>query len=273
MDKVSTRSSPGRDATIDAYTAERPSRPAPTGTVQNESRVSTKGARSFGGGRPSAIGHSRGGATEADKHREPQGDRCAGRSRPLHRQSDRRRIRMRRNSLSGDQRAGGGFLAGFVMRLVLVVLMCASAGVITTVQATPAAAAECSGSSCNGQDPQAKGCSSGASSVQGAAFWEASFSVELRHSPTCSARWTRLTVDDYLPTCCYAIRISIDRDLRTTYGWYRFATYQKKVASGLEGAFWTPMVQNSSDDRHRSCYRLEAMDGSWTGSWRCTGWY
>lgn len=180
---------------------------------------------------------------------------------------------MERNSLSRGRTANRGLVARIVVRLVLVAAMFIGAGAVTVGQATPAAAAGCSGSGCNGKDPQAQGCSSGASSVSGAAIWASSFSVELRNSPACGARWTRLTVDDYLPTCCLAIRISVDRDLWTPYGWSRTNTYQKKVGSGLEGAFWTPMVLNNGSDRHRSCYRFEAMDGSYTGSWSCTGWY
>lgn len=66
--------------------------------------------------------------------------------------------------------------------------------------ATPgvAAAATCSGSSCNGQSPETTGCAASATTLQtvyiryngaGAAIGK----VELRSSSTCKTRWSRVT--------------------------------------------------------------------------------
>ncbi|MEU7997061.1 DUF2690 domain-containing protein [Micromonospora sp. NPDC049060] len=129
--------------------------------------------------------------------------------------------------------------------------------------ASPALAA-CSGSSCNGKDPNANGCT--ATTPSGAAFWHSSYSVEMRRSSNCAAIWTRVTIDDYLPTCCLSISISIERQLYTPYGYSRTHYYTKEVGAGLEGSWWTVMTQNTSDDRHRSCERIG------TSAWDCTAW-
>jgi hypothetical protein len=147
--------------------------------------------------------------------------------------------------------------------LTLLVLLLSCLAVAVTAQ--PAAAALCYGSTCNGKDPNAQGCS--AVNVVATEVWSDSFSVAMRYSSGCAARWTRMIIDDYLRTCCIPAYISIERQLWTPYGDKRTHYYVKKIGAGLEGSFWTPMVQNSSDDRARSCYEF----GDSTPD-NCSGW-
>ncbi len=49
----------------------------------------------------------------------------------------------------------------------------------------------CSGNGCNGKDPVATGCASGAYTVQTAVF--SNSNVELRYSPTCKTNWGLVT--------------------------------------------------------------------------------
>jgi hypothetical protein len=91
----------------------------------------------------------------------------------------------------------------------------------------------------------------------------------MRDSSTCSARWVRLVIDDYLPTCCVGIRISIESQRYYAGNWIAADYREQLVGAGLEGSFWTPMIANLSDDRARVCHRLETSNPSWT----CSGWY
>lgn len=146
---------------------------------------------------------------------------------------------------------------------VLALIALASGVTLVAGPASPALAA-CSGSSCNGKDPNAQGCSG--VNVSGTEVWQASFSVAMRYSSGCAARWTRLVIDDYLPTCCVPITISTERQIWSPYGYARTHWYSKQVGAGVEGSFWTVMTQNSSDDRHNACWRLG------TGTWHCSPW-
>lgn len=147
--------------------------------------------------------------------------------------------------------------------LTLLALLLSCLAVAVTAQ--PAAAASCYGSTCNGKDPNAQGCS--AVNVAATQVWQSSFSVAMRYSSGCAARWTRMIVDDYLHTCCVPMYISIERQIYTPYGYARTHYYVKKVAAGLEGSFWTLMVQNSSDDRARSCWGINDSTPN-----NCSGW-
>ncbi|USX53825.1 DUF2690 domain-containing protein [Lentzea sp. HUAS12] len=155
----------------------------------------------------------------------------------------------------------------------LILALWLALALATGLTAAPAAqAASCYGSGCAGQDPQSTGCSSGAANVSGTEYWASSFSRAMRNSGTCSARWARLVIDDYLPTCCYAISTAIESQRYYAGNWIAGDWRSRRVGAGLEGSFWTPMIANLSDDRARVCHRLEAMDGSWYGTWNCSGW-
>jgi hypothetical protein len=74
---------------------------------------------------------------------------------------------------------------GVVLSLLAIVLGS------TVVAPTPAAAAGCSSSGCNGLDPQAAGCSSDAYTLD--TIWpdRGGIKLELRYSPSCYAAWAR----------------------------------------------------------------------------------
>jgi len=153
-----------------------------------------------------------------------------------------------------------------VVRMMLAIV--AVTGVATVASPASPVYASCSGSSCSGLDPQANGCSTSTTRTE-TALWLSSFSVELRYSPACHAMWTRITIDDYLPTCCVPIHVRVWRQTGSdSAGWSDAQIYTKTVNAGLEGAFWTAMVPDvSSGDRTRSCW---GFDNSYSGG--CTSW-
>lgn len=155
--------------------------------------------------------------------------------------------------------------------LIVLLGLCLTLG-IATVPTAEAAPLPCVGSGCAGGDPQSSGCSASASNVSGTEYWASSWSRSMRNSSACSARWARLVIDDYLPSCCYAISVAIESQRYYAGNWIAGDWRSKRVGAGLEGTFWTPMIANSSDDRARVCHRYEAQDGSWYNPWTCSGW-
>ncbi|WP_043663205.1 DUF2690 domain-containing protein [Streptomyces xylophagus] len=77
----------------------------------------------------------------------------------------------------------------------VTVLVLAAAG---TAIATPASAAGCYGSSCEGKDPAAY-CQSDAITPSNGAVWLGPAYVELRYSPSCRAAWARISHAPYVP--------------------------------------------------------------------------
>ncbi len=59
----------------------------------------------------------------------------------------------------------------------------------------PAWAASCHGSGCTGQDPQATGCSSGATTIASASDPGGTLVVQVRYSATCGTYWARSIVN------------------------------------------------------------------------------
>jgi len=72
--------------------------------------------------------------------------------------------------------------------------------------ASTASAASCSGNGCNGTDPIATGCSSGATTVLNGHY--AGGLLELRWSPTCQTNWTRFTPADNDTYSIWVTRLS-----------------------------------------------------------------
>jgi hypothetical protein len=142
-------------------------------------------------------------------------------------------------------------------------------GVVAVSSAAPAQAA-CYGANCAGQDPQAQGCSSDATTVSGTEMWLESFSVAMRHSNRCSARWARIVIDQWLPWCCNAIRIAIERILRPSPPLSPRGYYTKRIAAGTTGSDWTAMVPKIFGDHFQVCFRYENMDGSSAGEYHCS---
>jgi hypothetical protein len=109
-----------------------------------------------------------------------------------------------------------------VLALLALVTLLSTAGV--AVGASSAVAA-CTGSGCNGQDPNVNGCSSGAYDLDDTTY--SYIRVELRYSPTCKAVWTRLTS---LQTC-------------TVYPQYRLPIAQTRVYSSSSSPWDSPIAR------------------------------
>lgn len=178
---------------------------------------------------------------------------------------------------------------------VAVLLLIMTFGLV--MSPTQAQAASCSGSSCNGKDPDAQGCGNDARYLGPVTYlgperdkWG---SIATRYSPNCRAVWTRLIVD---PTS-YALRyfrIRIERQagapfcspalanssLNSTapqpsdcFTWWTTHRYYKTLNPNSPGTYWTPMAQRTGgDERHRWCYQWRNNS---TGGWyspHCSGW-
>lgn len=94
-------------------------------------------------------------------------------------------------------------------------------------------AASCSGTGCNGQDPQTSGCSVGAQILDsryvnqnGTAIY-----IELRWSPTCQTNWTRVT--NQTQGTRYMKAYMVEQNVGEHYATFR--------SGGYGYQFWTPM--------------------------------
>src|SRR5262245_1467970 len=70
-------------------------------------------------------------------------------------------------------------------------------GTLIGLPASPAFAATCSGNGCNGLDPIATGCATGAYTVASAPMsdpYGTAATIDLRYSPSCGTNWSRLTM-------------------------------------------------------------------------------
>jgi hypothetical protein len=120
--------------------------------------------------------------------------------------------------------------------MVIVGSIAGMLGLVLPLTASPATAAACYYTSCNGRDPQSTGCSSGARTLTKIPDWEVSGArVELRYSPSCHAVWTR--IDNYagLPGVAKVIGYyggGYREELKT------LAAYKGEVA-------WTNMVSDA----------------------------
>lgn len=156
------------------------------------------------------------------------------------------------------------------MRFASLVAALAVALVALVAPASPALAASCVNAGCTGKDPSSTGCSSDAIRLPGSykdVYTGANpVSVEVRQSATCSARWSRVTIDNEL-TCCIPVYLSVERQLYTPYGYSRTHYYVKKILAGQAGQFWTNMVDNTADDRFRACYGINDATPDLCGAW------
>ncbi|MGW7544403.1 DUF2690 domain-containing protein [Streptomyces sp. NPDC054770] len=114
----------------------------------------------------------------------------------------------------------------------LTVLALAAAG---TAIATPANAAGCYGSTCEGKDP-ATYCQSDAITPSNGAIWLGSAYVELRYSPSCRAAWARISRAAYVPQDQSAPWVAVHR---TSDG----VEYPCTVLNGNTGCY-TKMVND-----------------------------
>lgn len=172
-------------------------------------------------------------------------------------------------------------------------------------EATPMAG--CSGSSCNGKDPSAQGCS--ATNAGGSRYFNvqgdrAYMSISVRDSSNCNARWARVIIDNWLgqygPPFKNKLRIRIQRQVgeglcgagreaAVTDGdatpdcetWWTTHSYTKTLdCCSATGNYWTAMVQDtaSGNERHRECYRFRYWQPTTSGgyyywtSYNCGPW-
>jgi len=120
--------------------------------------------------------------------------------------------------------------------MVLVGSVTATLGLVLPLTASPATAAACYYTSCNGRDPQSTGCASGARTIDKIPPGTVSgATVELRYSPSCYAVWTRVTNSAGLPGVAKVIGYyggGYREELKT------LAAYKGEVA-------WTNMVSDA----------------------------
>ncbi|WP_089017790.1 hypothetical protein [Micromonospora coriariae] len=144
----------------------------------------------------------------------------------------------------------------------IAIALVAAAGLSTVIApATPAAAA-CS------SVVDAKYATTNGSIVAG---WK------LVQNSACTERWGQITVD-YQPDPTgipYAIRV--EREIKSPYGYYLQAAYNKISGVGAEGTWNTSHTTNTSSDsdRHRICWGYATYSGGWKApsSWpNCTAW-
>ncbi|GAA3432683.1 DUF2690 domain-containing protein [Kutzneria kofuensis] len=137
-----------------------------------------------------------------------------------------------------------------LIRRIACVAMITGLGLLG-LDAAPAMAVGCTYNSCNGKDPQAMGCSSGASNLEQYTNNWGDY-VELRYSPTCGTVWTRLTT-----TNCFWDHPVLEVGYIDYYGHYTLqGRYVGKTALCNEGTrqSWSPM---SSSRRERMKYESD----------------
>jgi hypothetical protein len=100
---------------------------------------------------------------------------------------------------------------------------------VFALPASPALAASCHDTSCNGVDPQSAGCSGGAVTID--SLSDQGFYLELRYSSACYAAWTRVTSQGYA-------------DVTADFWIARYSgqRYSGHFSSGETGAKWTKMI-------------------------------
>jgi hypothetical protein len=152
-----------------------------------------------------------------------------------------------------------------VLARVLLVFVMAVAGIVIGGQASAQAA--CSGAGCTGLDPQAQGCTSGATDLGGTYYLEQPgqrYSMVVRTSSACNARWARMIID--VNPCCFARELAVETQRLVGSTWVALDFRTVTIGAGQVGTFWTNMVANRSDDRVRVCNQIG------TSGWVCGGW-
>ena len=124
-----------------------------------------------------------------------------------------------------------------------------SALVNAILLSTTAGAAGCSGYTCDGKDPVAMGCSSGAvtaaSKKSTGVFWRTF--VELRWSPTCKTNWTRISYENVTTTWDpnYDKKLTPQLLTATVYRSSNPKVSYTTTVAPLEATSWSPMVYGS----------------------------
>jgi hypothetical protein len=120
----------------------------------------------------------------------------------------------------------------------------------------PNASATCSGAACQGQDPQATGCSAGAVDLSDITYYS-NYRVQLRYSSVCNAVWARLTViragdcAPWLPD----VEVRKYSSSSSSEGSYLYKGVGGPGWSCYDGlVYWTPMSGSFSQYWFRACY-------------------
>jgi hypothetical protein len=156
-------------------------------------------------------------------------------------------------------------------KMLLVVAVALTTAVIMV--SLPAFTASCSGSTCQGKDPNSTGCSSGAVNLQGPVYYvrnagSTDLALSIRKNATCNARWVRLTIDSVDNNDGTGYTIKIQRQIYTPYGYKDNGVYTKRIYAFGTGKYWTAMVKNTNDDRVRMCMGVYTS----TDSLGCQNW-
>jgi len=149
--------------------------------------------------------------------------------------------------------------------LAAAVLLCAATAGFAAISPSPAMAASCTQSSCNGLDPQNTGCSADGYNLS--SFWYSGSSqylqgalIELRRSNTCDAAWVRVTNGDCLPMwrpCGFVLEVSGGT-----------MQYGQNPAPGAQR--WSGMW--SFRNYVRACFVTYNWDDTYNRD-GCTGWH
>jgi hypothetical protein len=169
---------------------------------------------------------------------------------------------------------------------ITLVALCVAAGGLSVVAPSPAVAAPCTGSGCNGKDPDATGCNDPAiagrpvtrfsRTVHSGDIGEHSF--QIRHSPGCKAMWGRFIRDDchdrYFP---YHKWFRIQTQVWSGSAWLAYTTRTKDMQGTQPcngGTNWTLMVPGLSGTRTRICWQYTYYEVPPSSDrWTCSGYY
>lgn len=111
--------------------------------------------------------------------------------------------------------------------------------------------ATCYKATCVGKDPAKYNCDDDATVVATAHTPDWRMSVKLLKSKKCGAVWAKGTDGNY---CCGSGLIKATRQISSPYGWFDQKNQTADISYGCDCSKWTPMNQNTGDDRHRACY-------------------
>jgi Protein of unknown function (DUF2690) len=171
-------------------------------------------------------------------------------------------------------------------QVITLVALCVAAGGVAVMAPPPAVAVPCTGSGCNGKDPDATGCNDPAiagrpvTRFSRTVWWEDvwAHSFQIRHSPGCEAAWGRFIRDD----CGSGARIPYHKWFRiqtqvwSGSAWLSYTTRTKDM-SGTQpcdgGTNWTLMVPGQSGTRTRICWQYTYYEVPPSGDrWNCSSW-
>ena len=141
-------------------------------------------------------------------------------------------------------------------RPVVLMIVTVLVGMVFMLPATPAFAVTCSGSGCEGKNPQTTGCSADAVTAASAAIPDGK--VELRWSQTCLTFWSRVT--SWIGPTTIRTRVQRQTSPIQSYDDIDYNATQAYNDKMMYIPFFGP--------RHRACGRVGANT-----TYVCTIWY